>query len=68
MLESVSAQIDLAFRDRVEHERVVWIGRMAERKRFGGIPCHFEFVTQTVFAFGSYTKHCVTQFAHFGAS
>ena len=30
MLEAVAAQIDFVFRHRVEHERVVWIGRMTE--------------------------------------
>jgi hypothetical protein len=32
---------------------------MTKRKDFRGILCHLEFVIQTVFAFGSYTKLCV---------
>jgi hypothetical protein len=40
---------------------------MPKCKGFSGIPCHLEFVSQTVFAFGSYTKP-VTQFTHFRAS
>jgi len=30
MLKSIAAEIDFVFRDRVEHERVVWIGRMTQ--------------------------------------
>ena len=68
MFKPITAQIDLVLRDRVEHERIVRIGRMAKRKGFSGILCHLEFVIQTVFAFGSYTKRCVTQFTHSRAS
>ncbi len=68
MFEPISAQIDFILRHRVEHERIIRIGRMAQGKDFSGILCHLEFVIQTVFAFGSYTKRCVTQFSHSRAS
>jgi hypothetical protein len=68
MFKPITAQIDFVLRDRVEHERIVWVGRMPKCKGFSGILCHLEFVIQTVFAFGSYTKGCVTQFTHSGAS
>ena len=56
MFKPVTAQIDFVLRDRVEHEGIVRIGRMAKRKGCSGTLFHFEFVVQTVFTFGSYTK------------
>jgi hypothetical protein len=44
MFKPVTAQSDLVLRDRVKHERVVRIWRVAERKGFSGILCHLEFV------------------------
>jgi hypothetical protein len=55
-------------RDRVKHECVVRIWRVAKRKGFSEILWHLEFVIQTVFAFDRYTKRCVTQFTHSQAS
>src|SRR4249919_3593412 len=46
MFKPITAQIDFVLRDRVEHERVVWVGRMPKCKGFSGILCHLEFVVQ----------------------
>ena len=64
IFKPITVQIDFALRDRVEHERIVRVGRMPKCKGFSGILCHSEFVIQTVFAFGSDTKRCVPQFTH----
>src|SRR5262249_17195718 len=62
MFKSITSQIDFVLRDGVEHESIIRVGRMAQRKGFSGILCHLEFVIQSVFAFSSYTKRCATQF------
>ena len=62
MFKSITSQIDFVLRHRVEHERVVRVGRMPKCKGFSGIVCHLDFVNQTVFAFVSYTKRCITRF------
>jgi hypothetical protein len=56
MFKPITAQIYFVLRDRVEHKRIVRIGRMAKRKGCSGTLFHFEFVVQTVFTFDSYTK------------
>src|SRR5262245_45790413 len=49
MFEPVTAEIDFVLRDRVEHKRVIRIGRMAERKNVGAVPLHL--VTSSGFRF-----------------
>ena len=38
VFKTVSAQINFVFRDRVKHERVIGIGRMAESKNIRRMP------------------------------
>src|SRR5215467_13318524 len=60
MFKPVTAQIDLILRDRVEHERVVSVGRMAKRKGISGVRCHLEFVIRLYSRLLGHTKHSVT--------
>lgn len=36
MLKPIAMQIDFVFRNRVKHERIIWIRRMAQRKKAVG--------------------------------
>src|SRR5437764_14241831 len=56
VLESITTQIDFILRNRIEHERVIRIWRMAERKDFRSVVHCSYIVSQHLFAFGRYKQ------------